>query len=129
MAQKRKLSEISKKGKSVVPKIKREVYTLEQKLKVLDMYAAGKSTAQIVTLMNIPESTLRGIRADKDKIKKMAISSGDLTKKTAAYTRRDPYLDRMEQLLNVCYLFKRAKYTCEWGYATDKGIRALYQDT
>ena len=107
MAPKRKISEVSKKGKSIVPKIKREVYTLAQKLKVLDMYAAGKSTAQIVTLTNISESTLRGIRSDKDKIKKMALSSGDLTKKTAAYTRRDPYLDRMEQLLNVYVTYSR----------------------
>ena len=107
MAPKRKISEVSKKGKSIVPKIKREVYTLAQKLKVLDMYAAGKSTAQIVTLTNISESTLRGIRSDKDKIKKMALSSGDLMKKTAAYTRRDPYLDRMEQLLNVYVTYSR----------------------
>ena len=54
MAPKRKISEVSKKGKSVVPKIKREVYTLAQKLKVLDMYNAGKTTAQIITLTNIP---------------------------------------------------------------------------
>ena len=37
----------------------------------------------------------------------MALSSGDLTKKTAAYTRRDPYLDRMEQLLNVYVTYSR----------------------
>ena len=30
-----------------------------------------------------------------------------MTKKSAAYTRRDPYLDRMEQLLNVYVTYSR----------------------
>merc|ERR1711872_757691 len=51
------------------PKRARKALSLDQKLDILNRYDKGQSTAAIKHALNLPESTLRTIRANRDKIK------------------------------------------------------------
>ena len=57
-------------GKTDPPakKMSRKKITIEQKVDILRRYERGESTNAIKLALNLPESTLRTIRKDKDKI-------------------------------------------------------------
>ena len=65
MAPKRDLS-----GKDAPPakKMSRKTITIEQKVDIIRRYEKGESTNAIKLALNLPESTLRTIRKDKEKI-------------------------------------------------------------
>ena len=64
MALKRDLSSRDTPGK----KTARKSITLEQKMDILRRYDRGESTATIRNQLNLPESMLRTIRKDREKI-------------------------------------------------------------
>ena len=87
-------------GKDAPPskKLTKKSITLEQKMDVLRGYNRGESTAAICNPLNLPESTLRTIRKDKEKIT-AAIKAGAGSASTRVSPGPSTFLIRLEKML------------------------------
>ena len=76
----------------------RKSITLEQKMDILRRFGRGESTAAIRNALNIPESTLRTIRKDREKIT-AAIKAGAGSCSTKVSLGQSNIIVRMEKML------------------------------
>ena len=60
--------DLIKKETPPAKKMSRKTITIEQKVDIIRRYERGESTNAIKLAVNLPESTLRTIRKDKEKI-------------------------------------------------------------
>ena len=76
----------------------RKSITLEQKMDILRRYDRGESTAAIHNALNFPESTLRTIRRDREKIT-VAVKAGAGSYATKVSSGQSNIMVRMEILV------------------------------
>ena len=83
---------------SSVAKRPRKVLSLEEKMDIIRRYDQGQRTSDIVRATGVSESTLRTIRASREKIAgSIALGSTGAAKRT--HTVRNPGLNRTEEML------------------------------
>ena len=80
------------------PKKVRKALSLDTKLDILNRYDSGQSTATIKHALNLPESTLRTIRANKDKIKENVQLGTSGSSQRTMYVQ-NPALKRTEEMV------------------------------
>ena len=112
MSSKRKASESSDSAK----KRPRKAITMEEKLEVIRRYDRGESTNAIRGAMNFPESTLRTIRKDREKILG-AVKAGA----SSLSTKLSGQSDIMRRLEKMVYTWM--------SHRKHQGLSATYDDT
>ena len=95
MAPKRQLKDKSEPEKK---KGTRKTITVEQKVDVIRRYERGESTAAIKLALGLPESTLRTIRKDKDKIM-AAFKAGTGGSSSRVSSGQSTFMVRLEKMI------------------------------
>lgn len=80
---------------------KRKVMTLIEKVKILDKLKNGASAASVASEFGVNESTIRYIKKAEEKIRNSIDAAAESTLKVACVSRRDPFLEKMEKMLNI----------------------------
>ena len=113
MAPKRDLSEKDAPGKEKA----RKSITMEQKMDILRRYDRGESTAAIRNMLNLPESMLRTIREDREKIM-AAVKAGAGSCAMKVSSGQSTVMVRMEKMM-VMWMDHRKR----------QGLKVTFNDT
>ena len=83
---------------SSAPKRPRKPLSLDDKMEIIRRYNRGQTTADIKRALNVPESTLRTIRSNKDKITaSVQLGSPGAAKRTKIV--QNPALKKTEEMV------------------------------
>ena len=106
-------------------KQRKKTITLEQKFDIIRRYDRGESTATIRNALHLPETTLRTIRKDKERIM-AAFKAGAGSASTRVSSGQSTFMVRLEKML-VTWMDHRKRHSLNVTFDDTKAAMDCYQ--